>query len=73
MGIDIAAETFTAAWVAPGGTPTPPVTFAQTPSGYAALQRRLSATAVAPAATLVVLEATGSYGVALAVALHETN
>ncbi|HEY8598209.1 MAG TPA: IS110 family transposase [Thermomicrobiales bacterium] len=73
VGIDIAAETFTAAWVAPGGALTLPVTFAQTPSGYAALQRRLSATAVAPEATLVVLEATGSYWVALAVALHEAH
>ena len=60
-GIDIAATTFTAAWMPPGGAPTPPVTHPQRPEGYAALQRPLATTGIAPAATLVVLEATGSY------------
>ena len=64
VGIDIAATTFTAAWMPPGGSPTPPVTHPQTPQGFAALQRQLAATGSAPAATLVVLEATGSYWVA---------
>ncbi len=73
VGIDIAADTFTAAWLAPGGTPTLPVTFAQASSGYAALPRRLGASGVVPAATLVVLEATGNYWVALAVTLHEAG
>jgi transposase len=70
VGIDIAAATFTAAWMAVGASPTPPVTHPQRPAGYAALQRQLAATATPPAATLVVLEATGSYWVALAVTLH---
>ncbi len=70
VGIDIAAATFTAAWLSPGGAPTPPVTHSQTPQGFAALQRHLAVTGSAPAATLVVLEATGSYWVALAVTLH---
>ena len=70
VGIDIAATTFTAAWMPPGGSPTPPVTHPQTPQGFAALQRQLAATGSAPATTLVVLEATGSYWVALAVTLH---
>src|SRR3954452_17623932 len=70
VGIDIAATAFTAAWMPPGGAPSPPVTHAQTPQGYAALQRQFAATGSAPAATLVVLEATGSYCVALAVTLH---
>ena len=73
VGIDVAADTFTAAWLAPGGTPTPPFSGEQTPAGHAALRRRLQATRVAPAATLVVLEATGNYWVALAVALHEAG
>ncbi len=60
-GIDIAAETFTASWLASGGTPTAPLAADQTPAGYAALQRRLRAVGVAPAETLVVLEATGNY------------
>ena len=73
VGVDVAAETFVAAWLAPGGKPTTPFSGEQSPAGFAALQRRLQATAVPPAAALVVLEATGSYWVALAVALHEAG
>src|SRR5215212_5920238 len=73
VGIDVAADTCTAAWLAPGGTPTPPFSGEQTPAGHAALQWRLQATRVASASTLVVLEATGNYWVALAVALHEAG
>ncbi len=69
VGIDVAAETFVAAWLAPGGKPATPFTGEQSPAGLAALQRRLQATAAPPAAALVVLEATGTYWVALAVAL----
>ena len=69
----VAAETFVAAWLAPGGKPTTPISGEQCPAGCAALQRRLQATAVAPTATLVVLEATGTSWVALAVALHEAG
>jgi transposase len=73
VGVDIAADTFTAAWLPAGGTPGTTFAGNQAPGGYAALQRRLWATGVAPAATLVVLEATGNYWVALAVALHEAG
>ena len=73
VGVDIAAETFTAAWLPPGGTPAAPLTREQTPAGFAALQRRLQATGARSAETLVVLEATGNYWVALAVALHEAG
>jgi len=73
VGVDVAAEAFVAAWLAPGGQPGTPFTHEQTPAGFAALQRHLRATASPPAATLVVLEATGNYWVALAVALHETG
>jgi transposase len=73
VGIDVAAETFVAAWLAPGGQPSTPVSGEQTPAGFAALQRRLQATGSPPTATLVVLEATGNYWVALAVALHEAS
>jgi transposase len=59
-GVDVAAETFVAAWLVPGGQPGTPFAAEQTPAGFAALQRRLEATAH-PAATLVVLEATGNY------------
>ncbi len=73
VGVDIAAETFVAAWLSPGGKPTAPFTGEQTPAGFAALQGRLRAMAVPPPATLVVVEATGNYWVALAVALHEAG
>jgi transposase len=53
--------------------PHRPHTFAQTADGFLALQQHLAATAVPPSATLVVLEATGSYWVALAVALHQAG
>lgn len=54
----------------PGASPTPPVAHPQRPEGFTSLQRQLAATGSAPAATLVVLEATCSYWVALAVTLH---
>lgn len=73
VGIDIAADTFTAAWLPPGGTPSVPFTGDQTPTGFATLQRHLQATGVPPAETLVVLEATGNYWVAFAVTLHEAG
>ena len=73
VGVDVAADTVTASWLAPGKASTAPCTGEQTPAGYTTLQRRLRATAVPPTATLVVLEATGNYWVALAVALHEAG
>ncbi len=73
VGVDVAAETFVAAWLVPGGKPTAPFTEEQTPAGFAALQRRLQGMGSSPAATSVVLEATGNYWVALAVALHEAG
>lgn len=69
-GVDIAAATATAAWLTPGTAPKKPVTFDQTPAGCATLQRHLAATGVSAAETLVVLEATGTYWIPLAVALH---
>ncbi len=73
VGVDVAAETFTASWLVPGGKPTTPFTSEQTPAGFAALRHRLQGTGSPLSATLVVLEATGNYWVALAVALHEAG
>lgn len=73
VGIDIAATTFTAAWLLPGGTPSAPVTLAQRPAGYTSLQQQLRASGVDPAATRVVMEATSTYWIALAVTLHEAG
>jgi transposase len=73
VGIDIAAATFTAVWTTDGPPQQRARSFGQTPAGFDALQAQLHATGVAPGQILVVLEATGSYWVALAVALHEAG
>ena len=73
VGVDIALASFTSTWQRPGSRPTSPRTFLQTPDGFAAFQRELVATSVTPAATLIVLAATSSYWVALAVTLHQAG
>src|SRR4028119_1993247 len=73
VGIDIAATSFTAIWTTDGRMQPKAVTFSQNASGFAAFQQQLQATHGAPAQTLIVLEATGSYWIALAVTLHEAG
>ena len=73
VGIDIAATTFTAVWTTDGPPRERARPFAQTPAGFAALQDQLRATGVVPAHSLIVVEATGSYWVALAVCLHQAG
>ena len=60
VGVDIAASSFMAAWMAPGQAPSTPHPFEQTPTGFALFHKQLAVTGVAPSETLVVLEATGS-------------
>jgi transposase len=72
-GIDIAQHSAQASWLTPGQPPSAPCTLAQTPEGFAALRASLAATGVAPAQTLVVLEATGSYWCRLALDLHSAG
>lgn len=73
VGIDIAAASFAASWTSESTSYPPGITFEQTPSGFTALQQRLSTTGVAPAQTLMVLEATGSYWVTFAVTMHQAG
>src|SRR6266536_3445140 len=73
VGVDIAAATFAACWTSSRVPRDRASTFAQTPDGFAAFQEQLHASGIPPAETLVVLEATGSYWVALAVALHQAG
>jgi transposase len=61
VGIDIAAATFTGSISTGSRAPTRPFTLSQSPEGFATLIERLQADGVPPAATLVVMEATGSY------------
>ncbi|MDQ2995804.1 MAG: IS110 family transposase [Chloroflexota bacterium] len=70
VGIDIAAASFVGVWTPDGRTYSRAQTFAQTPDGFATVQQHLAATGVPLTQTRVVLEATSSYWVALAVALH---
>jgi transposase len=73
VGIDIAATSFTAVWTQPGSPPGRARSFAQTPQGFQALQDQLASSGIAPSDTLIVMEATSSYWVALAVHLHQAG
>ncbi|MDQ6695036.1 MAG: IS110 family transposase [Chloroflexota bacterium] len=73
VGIDIAAASFTAIWTTDGTMQPKAVTFSQSANGFSALQQQLQATCVAAAQTLIVMEATGSYWIALAVTLHQVG
>jgi len=73
VGIDIAAASFTARWTRDGHPLSRAATFPQSPAGFAAFHQQLQATGITPGHNLVVLEATGSYWVALAVSLHEAS
>lgn len=73
VGVDIAAASVTAALLRPGQRPERAFTMAQTPTGWATLTERLAATGVAPTATLLVLEATSTYWIQLAVFLYEAG
>lgn len=71
VGVDIAAETFTATWARRDEPLRKPRTFAQTPEGYRQFMEALEGAAVAPSQSLIVLEATSSYWITLAVTLHQ--
>lgn len=73
VGVDIAASSFAAAWVVNGSPLQRARTFTQTPDGFAAFQTALATTGVEAAKTLIVLEATGSYWITLAVTLHQAG
>jgi transposase len=73
VGVDIAAASFATTWT-PAGPPSQRArSFPQTPEGFAAFQVALASSAVPPAQTLIVLEATGSYWITLAVTLHQAG
>jgi transposase len=73
VGVDIAAATFTASWTTDGTGYARPLPFAQTPEGFAAFQEQLQALNIAPSAMLIVLEATSTYWIKLAVTLHQAG
>jgi transposase len=69
VGIDVAAKTVTAAWTTDGTTSSRPLTIAQTPQGYTTLHTHLQTTGHPPETILVVMEATGTYWITLAMTL----
>jgi transposase len=73
VGIDIAAATASAAWMTADRAPAHVLTIEQSPSGFSSLQQRLLATGHASSAILVVMEATGSYWMNLALALTQAD
>lgn len=68
VGIDMAAATATVVTIT-GGTFERPITIKNTPQGYGSLQKHLGTRGCAPADVLIVMEATGSYWIALATTL----
>jgi len=69
VGIDISARTFTAASMHSGQTPSKAQTFNQTHSDFDQLKRHLLSLEPDPPAILVVMEATGTYWMRLALEL----
>ena len=69
VGIDVAAASLAVVVLPAAGTPTPARTVANDAAGWRELQRHLRAQGCQPAATLLVMEATGSYWVGAASAL----
>jgi transposase len=72
-GIDVSARTFTLASLRNGESPARARTLDQTPSGFAELKRHFLALEPDPAAILVVMEATGTYWMHLALALIDAR
>jgi len=71
VGIDVSARTVTVASMRAAETPSRALTIDQTPLGFAQLQQHLLTLEPDPAAILVVMEATGTYWMRLA--LHLIN
>lgn len=73
VGVDIAASSFAASWRLQDSPAQRARQFSQTPEGFAAFQAALASTGVPADQTLLVLEATGSYWITLAVTLHQAG
>lgn len=73
VGVDIASRDFTASLVQETRTTREPHPYPQTLPGFERFQKRLEEGGVAPADTLIVMEATGSYWVALATTLYHAG
>jgi transposase len=72
-GIDVAAKSFTVSWSTDRSSYASPLTLPQTDEGILALQQQFQTLAIPASDILIVLEATGSYWIRLALALHEAG
>jgi transposase len=73
VGADIAARSITCAWARTDQPLARPLRIDQSPAGYRSLQTALAAAGVAPEQTLVVMEATSTYWIQVATALHAAD
>jgi transposase len=73
VGIDVAAETLAVVRLVPGTPAAPAETVPNADAGWRQLARRLRQHGADPADALLVLEATGSYWVGAATALHQAG
>jgi transposase len=73
VGVDIAATSAKASWIRPGEAITRAITLEQTPQGFRLLQQRLLATGQPPERVLIVMEATGSYWMNMALTLTQAG
>jgi transposase len=70
IGIDVAAVSLAIVRQPPAGGPEPAVALPNTAAGWAQLRQQLRQWAAVPAHTALVMEATGSYWIGVATALH---
>lgn len=73
VGVDIAKASASVAWMTSGRKPSRAMTIEQTPQGFRSLQQRLLSTGHAARTILVVMEATGSYWMNLALSLTQAG
>jgi len=73
VGVDIAKASASVAWMTAERTLSRVMTIEQTPQGFHALQQRLLSTGHVAQSTLVVMEATGSYWMNLALSLTQAG
>jgi transposase len=73
VGIDVAAETLAVAWLVPGVAAAPAETVPNTAAGWRQLAQLLRRQGAQPEGALLVMEATGSYWIGAATALHQAG
>lgn len=73
VGVDIAAATFTAAHLRPEAKPSKAVDYQQTPDAFNKFQQDLLQTGLSASQILIVMEATGTYWITLALFLVQAG